>query len=112
MRRAKLAALTVQWRTAAPLASPGEIRHPGVDKTSPRMFRRRAQFLVAPMWVKKVEGGECSVAPLDRAMREQGEGVPAWCATQRGKGRGSGGMARAQAWWGGGATDSGRQSGK
>jgi hypothetical protein len=36
-----VAALTEQWQMVAPLASLGELRRPGVDKTSSRMFRRR-----------------------------------------------------------------------
>jgi hypothetical protein len=36
-----VAALTEQWWTAAPLASPDELRCPSVDKTSSRTFRRQ-----------------------------------------------------------------------
>jgi hypothetical protein len=39
---------------------------------------------------KGIEGGCGSAAPLDRVEREQGEGVPAWCTTQRGESKGAG----------------------
>jgi hypothetical protein len=47
-----------------------------------------AQFWVASVLAKKAEWGKRSAAPLDRPEREQGEGGPAWCATQRRRGGG------------------------
>jgi hypothetical protein len=41
-----VAALSEQWRTPVPLASPGELWCPGVDKTSPRTFRRRRRSVL------------------------------------------------------------------
>jgi hypothetical protein len=85
--------LSKKWQTAAPLASRGELQRPGVDKTSPQMFRMR--------W-RSVLGGS-------RAGEEGGWGEsfrwPLWTGWRENKGRGPG-LVRHVEWkgrrrWGG-----------